>query len=125
HVYIDLRSGGDNRYVLTVRDDGVGFPRDLDFQNTESLGLQIVTALTRQLEGTIELGPKKGTGSFSAAPAAAGAAEKDPVPFLGPSSMVPSSCRVRAVTICKPSDSVFWKSRSRGKPTPSSRTVRT
>jgi two-component sensor histidine kinase/ActR/RegA family two-component response regulator len=62
-IQIDLRSGNDNRYVLTVRDDGVGFPRDLDFQNTESLGLQIVTALTQQLEGTIELGPEKGTGT--------------------------------------------------------------
>ncbi len=30
---------------------GIGFPPDLDFRNTETLGLQLVTALTGQLEG--------------------------------------------------------------------------
>ena len=31
------------------------FPEDLDFRNTESLGLQLVMTLTNQLKGTIEL----------------------------------------------------------------------
>ncbi|MDZ7379986.1 MAG: PAS domain S-box protein, partial [candidate division KSB1 bacterium] len=42
-------------YVLSVSDDGVGFPSHLDFRNTESLGLQLVNTLTDQLEGNIEL----------------------------------------------------------------------
>ena len=40
---------------IDVKDNGVGFPECLDSQNTESLGLQLVTALVEQLDGTIEL----------------------------------------------------------------------
>ncbi|MDZ7270913.1 MAG: PAS domain-containing protein [candidate division KSB1 bacterium] len=42
-------------YVLSVKDDGVGFPKDVDFRNTPSLGLQLVNTLTTQLEGSVEL----------------------------------------------------------------------
>ncbi|MBC7185640.1 MAG: PAS domain S-box protein [Calditrichaeota bacterium] len=45
----------DDKIVLRVRDDGVGFPKEVDFRNTESLGMQLVTTLTDQLDGTIEL----------------------------------------------------------------------
>jgi len=47
------KSGED--YVLRVVDDGVGFPEDLDFRKTKSLGLQIVNDLTDQIRGTVEL----------------------------------------------------------------------
>ena len=46
---------------LVVADNGVGLPSDLDFRETESLGLQLVTALVEQLEGTIELDRSNGT----------------------------------------------------------------
>jgi len=46
---------------LTVKDNGVGFPDDLDFRQTESLGLQLVTELVEQLDGTIELVRDGGT----------------------------------------------------------------
>lgn len=42
-------------YVLSVKDDGVGFPKDVDFRSTPSLGLQLVTTLVSQLDGTVEL----------------------------------------------------------------------
>jgi two-component sensor histidine kinase len=48
-------------HVLSVSDDGVGFPEDLDFRNTKSLGLQLVTALVNQLDGTIDLSRENGT----------------------------------------------------------------
>lgn len=60
-IRIALRADKDNRYTLTVSDDGVGFPQGLDFRTTDSLGLQIVTALTNQLEGTLELLDGRGT----------------------------------------------------------------
>jgi two-component sensor histidine kinase len=34
----------------------------MDYQNTLSLGLQLVNSLVRQLDGTIELEPGQGTG---------------------------------------------------------------
>ena len=41
--------------------DGVGFSKEVDFRNTESLGLQLVNTLTRQLDGTVELHVQDGT----------------------------------------------------------------
>jgi PAS domain S-box-containing protein len=51
----------DGEYLLEVNDDGKGFPEDLDFENTQSLGLQIVNSLINQLEGKIELDRSHGT----------------------------------------------------------------
>ena len=47
--------------MLGVSDNGVGFPADVDFRDTESLGLQLVMTLVEQLEGSIELDVSKGT----------------------------------------------------------------
>jgi PAS domain S-box-containing protein len=60
-IRIDFHAENDNHLHLTVSDNGVGFPQDLDFQNTETLGLQLVTALTGQLSGTIKLERNMGT----------------------------------------------------------------
>jgi two-component sensor histidine kinase len=49
------------KLTLIVSDNGVGFPKDLDFLNTETLGLRLVNMLNRQLKGTIELDRSGGT----------------------------------------------------------------
>ena len=51
----------DGRYSLRVQDDGVGLPAGFDFNRSESLGLQLVSDLTRQLRGTIEVVRDSGT----------------------------------------------------------------
>jgi len=51
----------DDHYEFTIKDNGVGFPEDLDFQNTDSLGMQIVNSLTDQIDGKIELDNNNGT----------------------------------------------------------------
>jgi PAS domain S-box-containing protein len=51
----------DNSYLLMVSDNGVGFPADLDFQMTESLGLQLVNSLVGQIDATINLDRTEGT----------------------------------------------------------------
>ena len=60
-ISIGLRSYRDKEYKLSVHDNGVGFPENLDFRNTESLGLQLVNTLVEQLEGSIILKRKEGT----------------------------------------------------------------
>jgi PAS domain S-box-containing protein len=60
-IGIRLLQGEDGIVELRVTDDGVGFPKAVDFRHTESLGLQIVSLLVGQLEGTIELDRKGGT----------------------------------------------------------------
>jgi PAS domain S-box-containing protein len=46
---------------LTVSDNGVGISEEIDYQNTESLGLQVVAMLTQQLDGTLDLDRNAGT----------------------------------------------------------------
>ena len=58
---IRIEACSDNdKFTLIVSDNGVGFPKDLDFRNTETLGLQLVCILTDQLEGSIELDRSSG-----------------------------------------------------------------
>lgn len=60
-VTISMRRVNENRIVLAVSDDGIGFPEDMDFRNTSSLGLQLVNSLVTQLDGTIALDRTGGT----------------------------------------------------------------
>ncbi len=58
----DCTNSGSFRYILTVTDNGRGIPEEIDFQNTDSLGLQLVNILVEQIEGCIELKRSEGTG---------------------------------------------------------------
>ena len=60
-ISVDCHPDGDHKVALTVGDNGGGFPDDLDFRKTDSLGLQLVNTLTKQLGGTIELDRRLGT----------------------------------------------------------------
>lgn len=48
-------------YILTVSDNGVGFPKDLDLESAKTLGLELVRNLVNQLEGDIKLDSNHGT----------------------------------------------------------------
>lgn len=50
-----------SNYTLVVRDNGVGFPKDLDICTTESMGLQLVNDFVHQLNGSIQLKRRGGT----------------------------------------------------------------
>jgi len=54
-ITVGLGKNSEDGYVLTVADNGIGFPAEVDFRNTSSLGLKLVNVLTRQIHGTIEL----------------------------------------------------------------------
>jgi len=59
---IRVRLAAEQRQTtLAVRDDGAGFPPDLDFRQSRSLGLQLVCTLANQLGGTISLERDTGT----------------------------------------------------------------
>ncbi|MBZ2166805.1 PAS domain S-box protein [Methanobacterium spitsbergense] len=49
---------------LIIADDGIGFSEDIDIENTETLGLQLVTTLVNQLDGQLELTKKEGGTEF-------------------------------------------------------------
>ncbi|MDM7919389.1 MAG: PAS domain S-box protein [Methanosarcina sp.] len=48
-------------YTLIVSDDGTGIPEDIGLENSDTLGLQLVSILVDQLNGEIELKRDKGT----------------------------------------------------------------
>ena len=50
-------------FVLIVSDDGIGMPEnlDLDIEELDSLGLQLITSLVDQLDGELELKRNNGT----------------------------------------------------------------
>jgi len=60
-IRLEVKHGSDDTIILRVADDGIGFPKNLDFRQSESFGLQIANLLVGQLEGTIELDRTKGT----------------------------------------------------------------
>lgn len=55
------RSAG-GEFTMTVQDDGVGLAAEIDFFHTETLGLQLVNTLVKQLNGRLEVDCSGGTG---------------------------------------------------------------
>ncbi len=60
-IAIVLRTAGGGMFELAVEDDGVGFPEGLDYEHTESLGLQLVCILAKQLGGSLDVRRRGGT----------------------------------------------------------------
>ncbi|MFB2923089.1 PAS domain S-box protein [Aerosakkonema funiforme] len=61
-IWVQLYLDEQNHIILSVSDNGIGFPENLNFQKIEtSLGLQLVCTLTKQLKGNIELDRNNGT----------------------------------------------------------------
>ncbi len=60
-ISVKMHSLDDNKVEFIVSNDGIPFPEDIDFRKTQTLGLQLVTSLVNQIEGTIKLDKRKGT----------------------------------------------------------------
>ncbi len=60
-ILIELHPFGEQTFQIIVQDNGVGIPGDLDLKQTTSMGLQIVTILVNQLEGSLEMQREGGT----------------------------------------------------------------
>ena len=69
YAFPDNRSGEitirgeeeDGNLVFRVRDNGVGIPEETDWEHLDSLGLNLVRMLTRQMKGKITLSRQNGT----------------------------------------------------------------
>lgn len=49
------------QYMLVVTDNGSGIPEEIDIENTDSLGLQLINVLVDQIEGHLEMKVDAGT----------------------------------------------------------------
>ena len=54
-IRVELAKTGPHTASLTVADDGQGMPEPLDIARSKSLGMRLVSTLTRQLRGKLEL----------------------------------------------------------------------
>jgi len=48
-----LSSIANDEYTLSIGDNGKGYPKEINFENTDTLGLQLIMSLTDQLGGVI------------------------------------------------------------------------
>jgi len=53
----------DNIYKLVVKDNGIGSAEGVDLKKSDTLGIQLVTLLSRQLNGTLEVTSEFGKGT--------------------------------------------------------------
>ena len=49
------------KVTLTMSDSGVGLPDHVDYEKSETLGMQLIQALTSQLDGELKVSREKGT----------------------------------------------------------------
>lgn len=59
-ISIEFNHDGES-YVLKIADNGIGFPENVDFKNTKTLGLQLINTLVKQLSGSIDIYKDRGT----------------------------------------------------------------
>lgn len=52
-ISVSLHQTGEGRYRLAYRDNGAGLPPGFDFRKTASLGMQLVSDLSRQIGGNV------------------------------------------------------------------------
>ncbi len=59
-ILIELKKA-DGKVNLLIKDNGIGLPDDFEIEKSESLGMQLILALTNQLDGELKLSHEKGT----------------------------------------------------------------
>ena len=60
-IHVSLKQTDAKQIQLIVSDNGKGFPKNINFRETTSLGLQLVNSLVDQLDGKINLENENGT----------------------------------------------------------------
>jgi two-component sensor histidine kinase len=54
-ITIEFTHDQDNHATLSVNDDGIGFPTEFNFENSGTLGMQLVYLLAGQIGGTVKI----------------------------------------------------------------------
>jgi len=60
-IKIEVSYQRNNKFTLIVADNGIGLPQDIDIENTDTLGFQLVQTLIKQLEASLEINRENGT----------------------------------------------------------------
>ncbi|MCF7958316.1 MAG: response regulator [Phycisphaerae bacterium] len=54
-IHVSFQARGNNQVAMSVSDDGIGIPPDMDLDKQKSLGMVLVKSLVRQLNGFFSL----------------------------------------------------------------------
>ena len=60
-VFISFKETAPDTLSLSIRDTGCGLPEDIDYRNTKTLGMQLVSILCEQIEGELTVKHDRGT----------------------------------------------------------------
>jgi len=60
-ISLEIRKAGHGKVILEVSDNGIGLPDGFDMDKPVGLGLQLVSMLTSQIDGHLEVKSDKGT----------------------------------------------------------------
>ena len=60
-ITVELKIEGENKCFLTVQDNGVGIHKSTDEGANNSLGMELVSALAKQLNGDLMINVSQGT----------------------------------------------------------------
>ncbi|MDY7022534.1 MAG: sensor histidine kinase, partial [Cyanobacteriota bacterium] len=60
-IWVELHQNLEQDVILTIRDNGIGFPENFDFRSVDSLGMELISTLVDQLEGNLEMIQDRGT----------------------------------------------------------------
>ena len=60
-ISIDMFLDKENKYVLILKDNGIGMPEDIYIKEAKTMGLQLINTLCTQIGGKIEIDRKIGT----------------------------------------------------------------
>ena len=60
-ILLSFKNISSNRFVLSISDNGKGLPDSFNIDESESLGLKLVTSLVQQIDGKLEVHPKDKT----------------------------------------------------------------
>jgi len=60
-IEIEVNRIDSNKYLMVVRDNGIGLPKDFKIENSDSLGMKLINSIVNQLNGNIEINSENGT----------------------------------------------------------------
>ncbi len=60
-INIELKKEAEGEYLFVYADNGIGMPKDFDVKNSNTLGLKLITQLSRQLAGIMKYSDDNGS----------------------------------------------------------------
>lgn len=60
-IWLNLSQSSEGKITLVIKDNGVGIPEELDITKLDSLGMELISTLTQQIKGKLEMKQDNGT----------------------------------------------------------------